>query len=76
MPHIQMKCYPGKTEEQKIKLAEKIAAAVEEVFGSKNGSISVTIEDVEPQQWKEEVWDKEIVPKKEILYKKPEYTMD
>ncbi len=76
MPHITVKCFPGRTEEQKQELAEKITAAVAETFNSSISSISVAIEDVAKEEWNTEVWDKEIGPKMEGLYKKPGYSRD
>lgn len=76
MPHINIKCYPGRTEEQKKECAEKIAKAVSEALGCKMSSISVAINDVKQEEWKEKVWDTEIAPDMEKLYKKPGYTCD
>ena len=39
------------------------------------GSVSVPIEEVEPQEWAEKVYNPEIVNNSEKLYKKPGYTM-
>ena len=76
MPHISIKCYPGRTEEQKRILAEKIAKDVMEVFGCKERSVSVAIQDIAQELWDIEVWDKEIDPQKDYLYKKPGYTRE
>ena len=75
MPHIVVKCYPGRTEEQKKEAAEKITKVIEETFGSKASSISVVIQEVAPEDWKEQVWDTEIAPNAEALYKEPGYQM-
>jgi len=74
MPHIEVKCYPGRTEEQKSLLAQKIAEDVSEIFGSGMSTISVAIRDVPQEDWKEQVWDRDIVPNEALLYKKPGYT--
>jgi len=73
MPHIEVKCWPGRTEEQKSLLAQKIAEDVSEIFGSSMSSISVAIRDVPKEQWKQEVWDKDIAPNEALLYKQPGY---
>lgn len=77
MPHIIVKCYPGKTEEQKKQLAQKIAADVEEVFGAPARAISVSVVDVPKEDWKSEVWDVEIQTTKEKgeLFVEPGYQM-
>lgn len=76
MPHVEIKCFPGRTEEQKIRCAEKIAEDVSAILGCEASSVSVAIKDVDKKDWKEEVWDKNIIVDKEHLYKKPGYTYD
>lgn len=76
MPHIEIKLFPGRTDEQKRKCAEKIAADVSEIFGCEISSVSVAIKDVEKNEWKEKVWDKNIVADKDYLYKKTGYSYD
>lgn len=76
MPHIEIKCFPGRTEEQKRRCAEKVAEDVSAILGCEISSVSVAIKDVDEKDWKEEVWDKNIIIDKDYLYKKPEYTYD
>lgn len=73
MPHISVKCYPGRTEEQKQALAKKITEDVKEILAAKEESISITIEDVQPEDWEETVVNTEILPKTSVMYKKPHY---
>ena len=47
MPHVIVKLWPGKTEEQKARLTEAIVRDLMTVMGSTEASISVAIEDVE-----------------------------
>ncbi len=74
MPHVEVKCFPGRTEEQKKECAEKITRAIVETLGCKEGSVSVAIKDIPESDWKEKVWDAQIVADEKVLYKKPEYT--
>lgn len=76
MPHISIKCYPGRTEEQKKFLAERITKDIVDIFGTQERSVSVSIQDVPPEEWDVEVWDKEIEPQRDYLYKKPGYTRE
>ena len=76
MPHIEIKCFPGRTDEQKRQCAEKVAEAVAETLGCKLSSVSVAVKDCPPEEWKAEVWDKNIVPDEPYLYKKPGYTCE
>jgi len=75
MPHIEIKCYPGRSEEQKRLCAEKVAQTAAEALGCKLSSISVAIKEIEKENWKKDVWDKQIVLGEKYLYKKPEYKM-
>jgi len=76
MPHVEIKCYPGRTEEQKKRCADKIAEDIAEILGCKVSSVSVAIKDIAEEDWKEKVWDENIVPDKNYLYKTPGYTCD
>ncbi len=75
MPHIEIKCYPGRSEEQKRLCAEKVAQAAAEALGLSTSTVSVAIKEIEKENWKKDVWDKQIVPDEKYLYKKPEYKM-
>lgn len=76
MPHVEIKCFPGRTEEQKKKCAEKVAGDVAEILGCEVSSVSVAIKDVDEKDWKEKLWDKNIVAEKDFLYKTPGYTYE
>ena len=76
MPHIEIKCFTGRTDEQKRQCAEKGAEAVAETLGCKLSSVSVAVKDCPPEEWKAEVWDKSSVPDEPYLYKKPGYTCE
>ena len=71
MPHVDIKCFSGRTEQQKKECAEKIAEVIAETLGCKTSSVSVAIKDVSEDEWKEKVWDVSIVPNEKYLYKKP-----
>ena len=76
MPHVEIKCFSGRTDEQKTRCAEKIAQDIAELLGCETSSVSVAIKDIPPEDWKEKVWDADIVPDAEYLYKKPGYDYD
>lgn len=73
MPHVIVKLWPGKSEAQKARLAEQIVEAFVSTMQSKEASISVAIEEVQPQDWTEQVWKPDIAPNMAALYKKPGY---
>jgi 4-oxalocrotonate tautomerase len=73
MPHIIVKLWPGRSEEQKIALANKMAEAMEEVMAIEEKHISVAFEEIPKEKWLEEVYQPDIVAKEKLLYKKPGY---
>ena len=75
MPHVIVKLWPGKSEQQKVRLAEEIVKDVTKVLNYGEESVSVAIEEVEPQDWAEKVYQPDIVNNSEKLYKKPGYAM-
>ena len=73
MPHVTIKCYKGRTEEVKQKCADKIAKDIAELLGCDISHVSISIKDYEKADWKEKVWDVDIEPEMDELYKKPKY---
>ena len=76
MPHIVMKCYPGRTEEQKNLCTQKMAESIAQTMGCPVSSVSIAIEEIAQENWKETVWDAEISPNMDRLYIKPGYTCE
>ena len=56
MPHIAIKMYPGRSEELKKEIAVKTRDFLAQEMGEK--FFSVSVEDIEKDQWQEEVVDK------------------
>jgi 4-oxalocrotonate tautomerase len=75
MPHVIIKLAPGKSEEQKARLAEAITKNVMDVLNYGSEAVSVAMEEVPLSEWAEKVYKPEIIGKPEKLYKKPGYTM-
>ncbi len=75
MPHVIVKLWPGKSEEQKIRLAEQITKDVMAVLNYGEESVSVSIEEVKSEDWKEMVYKPDILNSPGKLYKKPGYKM-
>ena len=78
MPHVLVKLWPGKSEAQKSRLAERVAQDVMDVMdvmGYGEESVSVAIEEVEARDWAEEVYKPDIASKPDRLYKKPGYDL-
>jgi 4-oxalocrotonate tautomerase len=75
MPHVIVKLWPGKSEQQKEKLAEKITTDVMEALNYGDESVSVGFEEISSKDWKEKVYKPDIQDKWDKLYKKPGYEM-
>ena len=73
MPHVVVKLWPGKSEKQKIRLAEEIVKDVMTVLHYGEESVSLAIEEVKQKDWREKVYKPDIQDKWEKLYKKPGY---
>ncbi len=73
MPHVIVKLYAGRSDEQKQRIADAITQALMSAAGSSEGSISVGIEDVEPSAWTATVYKPDIAAKAETIFKKPGY---
>jgi ribosomal protein S18 acetylase RimI-like enzyme len=73
MPHVIVKLYPGRSEEQKKQLAGEIVKKVREIARCEEKSVSVAFEEVEPDDWAENVYQPDIIDKKENLVVTPGY---
>jgi 4-oxalocrotonate tautomerase len=73
MPHIIVKLYPGRSEEQKTQLTEAIVRDVIAIAKCEDKSVSVAIEEIKPDAWAETVYLPDILDKPDKLYKKPGY---
>jgi len=75
MPHVIVKLWPGKSEQQKRRLAQAITDDVMNVLRYGEESVSVAFEEVDASEWSEKVYQPDIVRKADMLYKKSGYTM-
>ncbi|HED4143472.1 tautomerase PptA [Raoultella ornithinolytica] len=75
MPHVDIKCFPRElTDDHKSALAADITEVLIRHLNSKDGAVSVALNQVEQSDW-QKVWDSEIAPQMEQLIKKPGYSM-
>jgi 4-oxalocrotonate tautomerase len=73
MPHVIVKLWPGKSEQQKNRLAEAITKDIMDILHYGEESVSVAMEEVKSQDWVEKVYKPEIKDNLDKLYKKPGY---
>jgi 4-oxalocrotonate tautomerase len=73
MPHVIVKLWPGKSEQQKTRLAEAITKDVMDILHYGDESVSVAMEEIKPGEWAEKVYRAELKDNLDKLYKKPGY---
>ena len=73
MPHVIIKLHPGRTEDQKKRLAEAVTRESMEIAVCEEKTVSVAFEEVEPSEWAEKVYRPDIMGNEARLYKKPGY---
>ncbi len=73
MPHVVVKLWPGKSEQQKIRLAEAITKNIIDILHYKDESVSVAMEEVKSQDWIDKVYKPDIQNRWDTLYKNPGY---
>lgn len=74
MPHVNIKHFPASlSEAQRADLVAAVTSAVRDAFGVADGVISIALEPVEAEVWNERVYVPEIVNRKGLLCKEPEY---
>jgi 4-oxalocrotonate tautomerase len=73
MPHVIVKLYAGRSEQQKARLAEEVTKAVMAGANCNEDAVSVSIQDIAPENWTEQVYKPDIAAKPDTLYKQPGY---
>ena len=73
MPHVIVKLYPGRSDEQKIKLANEIVKDVVAIANCDEKDVSVAFDEIEKEDWAQKVYKPDILDKKGSLYKEPGY---
>lgn len=76
MPHVDIKCYPRElTPEQTKALADDICLVLQKHLQVAEHTVSVALGYVAADNWKPDVYDREIAPAMASLAKKPGYEM-
>ena len=75
MPHVIVKLLPGRSEQQKARLADTIVRDVVVIAKCEEKSVSVAFEEIKPEDWAEKVYKPDILDSPEKLYKKPGYNL-
>lgn len=75
MPHVVVQMYPGRDEDTKMELAKAVAETISNKLNMRKEAISVSIQEVEKDNWKTEVYDKVTKDENKEVYIKPGYDM-
>jgi len=73
VPHVTVKLWPGKTDDQKQRLTETITRGVMDTLEYGEEAVSVAFEEVEPAEWTARVYEPDIIKKWAKLTKQPGY---
>jgi 4-oxalocrotonate tautomerase len=73
VPHVIVKLWPGKSDEQRTRLSEAIVRDVTSILGYGDEAVSVAFEEVAPADWTEKVYKPHILEKWDQLTKEPGY---
>lgn len=66
MPYISIKAYP-KDKEKKEELVKRINDALLEVWGCPQSAITISLEEIAPEDWQDTVVKSEIEPNKDMM---------
>jgi amino acid adenylation domain-containing protein len=77
LPHVNIKHFPvAFTDEQQARLVSAVTKAVTDAFGCDEEVVSIALEPVDKEVWNEKVYLPEIVQRRDILGKVPNYGPD
>ncbi|MCQ2535036.1 MAG: tautomerase family protein [Clostridia bacterium] len=70
MPHVTIKMWTGRSDEIKTRLSEKVAQTIADDLGCKLSDVTVAVDDVNKEDWVDQVVSKEIENNPNIYFKK------
>jgi 4-oxalocrotonate tautomerase len=73
VPHVIVKLWPGNSDARKRELTDAIVRDVTGILGSGEASVSVAIEEIQPDDWMDAVFEPEIAGRRATLTKPPGY---
>jgi 4-oxalocrotonate tautomerase len=73
MPHVIVKLWPGKSEQQKQLLVAGITRSVTSSLSYGDEAVSVSLEEIAPGDWADKVYKPDILGGPGKLYKQPGY---
>lgn len=75
MPHVVISCFKAEIPAANRKrIAQQITALLQQELACSPGAVSVDLKLVEPDSWKEQVYQAAIAPRMDALLRKPGYS--
>ena len=71
MPHVIVKLWPGKSDDQKSRLADAFTESVIGILGYDDDAVSILFDEVAPNDWSERVHKPDILGRWNDLAKRP-----
>lgn len=71
MPHVIVKLWPGKSDDQKSRLADAFTESVIGILGYDDDAVSILFDEVAPNDWSERVHKPDILSRWNDLAKRP-----
>jgi len=76
MPHINIKAYPKNLTEQELQtFADELTTFMSKKLSTPKEYITISYAEIPVEEWKEKVFDAEIMPNLNTLLRKPHYNM-
>ncbi|TCO62336.1 amino acid adenylation domain-containing protein [Actinocrispum wychmicini] len=77
LPHVNIKHFPvSLSKKQQTELVAAVTEAMTNAFGCDEGAVSIAFEPIAKELWNEKVYIPEIVNRKDMLGKQPNYRLD
>ncbi len=74
MPHVNIKHFPARlSAQQEPALVASLTSAVTEAFGCSEDVVSIALEPIPTEVWHEQVYIPQIVDRRNLLHKTPNY---
>jgi 4-oxalocrotonate tautomerase len=74
MPHVMINCFKADIPEERLtRLRSGIAKILQQELGCYEEAISIDLRQVEPQNWREQVYEVLIAPRMKDLLLQPKY---
>jgi 4-oxalocrotonate tautomerase len=73
VPHVIVKLWPGKSNDQKSRLANAITRSVTDILSYGDDAVSVGFEEIAPSDWTQQVYNPDILGRWDDLIKQPGY---